>query len=111
MLSGETADLQTAATAFEAMGSSLVAAELWFAVSARRQREGLPVRATEATRKAAWLAQLCEGTHTQAMNVARSPDPLSRRERETATLAAEGRTNAQIAEELSVSVRTVESHL
>ena len=37
--------------------------------------------------------------------------PLSRRERETATLAAKGSTNAQIADMLSLSIRTVESHL
>jgi DNA-binding CsgD family transcriptional regulator len=33
------------------------------------------------------------------------------RERELVTLVARGRTNAQIAEQLSISVRTVGSHL
>ncbi len=37
--------------------------------------------------------------------------PLSRRERETASLAALGASNAQIAETLYVSTRTIESHL
>jgi len=36
---------------------------------------------------------------------------LTRREREIAKLAASGATNAQIAAELSLSQRTVESHL
>ena len=42
-----------------------------------------------------------------------SPDPgkLSARERELVTLVAQGRTNAQIAAELHISVRTVSSHL
>jgi predicted ATPase/DNA-binding CsgD family transcriptional regulator len=42
-----------------------------------------------------------------------APDPgaLSARERELVTLVARGRTNAQIAEQLSISVRTVGSHL
>jgi DNA-binding CsgD family transcriptional regulator len=41
------------------------------------------------------------------------PDPgkLSARERELVTLVAQGRTNAQIAAELYISVRTVGSHL
>jgi non-specific serine/threonine protein kinase len=37
--------------------------------------------------------------------------PLSARERELVTLVAQGRTNAQIAAELHISVRTVGSHL
>lgn len=36
---------------------------------------------------------------------------LSNREREVLTLAAEGRTNAEIAEELSVSINTVANHI
>jgi len=37
--------------------------------------------------------------------------PLSARERELVTLVAQGRTNAQIAAQLHISVRTVSSHL
>jgi DNA-binding CsgD family transcriptional regulator len=40
-----------------------------------------------------------------------SQAPLTRREREAATLAAQGITNAQLAAHLFVSERTVESHL
>jgi DNA-binding CsgD family transcriptional regulator len=36
---------------------------------------------------------------------------LSARERELVTLVAQGRTNAQIAAELDISIRTVSSHL
>jgi DNA-binding CsgD family transcriptional regulator len=36
---------------------------------------------------------------------------LSARERELVTLVAQGRTNAQIAAQLDISVRTVRSHL
>ena len=39
------------------------------------------------------------------------PGMLSARERELVTLVAQGRTNAQIAAELHISVRTVSSHL
>jgi DNA-binding NarL/FixJ family response regulator len=40
-----------------------------------------------------------------------APGKLSARERELVTLVAQGRTNAQIAAELYISVRTVGSHL
>jgi DNA-binding NarL/FixJ family response regulator len=39
------------------------------------------------------------------------PDKLSARERELVTLVARGRTNAEIAAQLCISVRTVSSHL
>ena len=39
------------------------------------------------------------------------PRPLSAWERELVTLVAQGRTNAQIAAQLYLSVRTVTSHL
>jgi DNA-binding CsgD family transcriptional regulator len=39
------------------------------------------------------------------------PGKLSARERELVTLVAQGRTNAQIADQLYISVRTVSSHL
>ena len=39
------------------------------------------------------------------------PGPLSARERELVTLVAQGRTDAQIAAELYISIRTVRSHL
>jgi predicted ATPase/DNA-binding CsgD family transcriptional regulator len=40
-----------------------------------------------------------------------APQPLSTRERELVTLVAQGHTNAQIAQQLYISVRTVGSHL
>ena len=42
---------------------------------------------------------------------AAGPGQLSARERELVTLVAQGRTNAQIAGQLYISVRTVGSHL
>jgi DNA-binding CsgD family transcriptional regulator len=42
---------------------------------------------------------------------AAGPGQLSARERELVTLVAQGRTNAQIAAQLHISVRTVGSHL
>ena len=47
----------------------------------------------------------------QAAAAAYGGGTLSARERELVTLVAQGRTNAQIAAQLYISVRTVSSHL
>jgi DNA-binding CsgD family transcriptional regulator len=111
VLSAQAVDLERAAESFVRIGSLLVAAELWATASAARQREGLAARAAEAARHSADLVKQCEGARTPPLGWAVSRVPLTRRERETAKLAASGASNAQIARDLSVSVRTVEGHL
>jgi DNA-binding CsgD family transcriptional regulator len=111
VLNGSSSELEAAAAAFGVIGSSLVAAELWAIASAEREREGLTARASEASRKSASELRLCEGARSPLLGRAVARDPLTRRERETALLASRGATNAEIASELKVTVRTVESHL
>jgi ATP/maltotriose-dependent transcriptional regulator MalT len=111
ILSADTSALQVAAHAFEGIGSSMVAAELWASAASSWQSEGFRAKASQATRNSAEMAKRCEGARTHPLGRAADPVPLSRRERETVTLAAQGATNAQIAAELSVSIRTVETHL
>ena len=74
-------------------------------------------RAAEQRGKAMSLATAAE--YAQMLTGPGSPQPagtalpgrLSARERELVTLVAQGRTDAQIAAQLYISIRTVRSHL
>ncbi len=57
------------------------------------------------------LAAECGGAVTPAIRSAARPLPLSSREHEVAVLVAEGLTNREVADRLTVSVRTVENHI
>lgn len=63
-----------------------------------------------ATRAAA-LAEQCGGANTPALRQAAQPLPLTEREQEIVTLIGAGLSNRAIAERLTLSVRTVESHI
>ncbi|MGH3860711.1 response regulator transcription factor, partial [Actinokineospora sp.] len=67
--------------------------------------------AAAAERRAAWLASRCRGANTPALQVAETRARLTSAEWEAAQLAAAGRSNKDIAEELVVSVRTIENRL
>ena len=78
-----------------------------------------PDRAREAGQRgaamtlatAAEFAAMLTSADPVAHPAAPSGAQLSRRERELVTLVAQGRTDAQIAEQLFISIRTVRSHL
>lgn len=57
------------------------------------------------------LARRCGGARTPALDLASAPVPLTDREREIVTLIGRGMSNRAIAEQLTLSVRTVESHI
>jgi DNA-binding NarL/FixJ family response regulator len=57
------------------------------------------------------LAQKCGGAGTPALHQASEPLPLTAREREIVTLIADGLSNRAVAQRLTLSVRTVESHI
>jgi DNA-binding CsgD family transcriptional regulator len=50
-------------------------------------------------------------TNGDGNGIAPGPRPLTRRERQIATLASKGVPNGKIAKRLGLSIRTVESHL
>jgi ATP/maltotriose-dependent transcriptional regulator MalT len=104
-------DLEIAASSFAHMHYWLTASELWAAASASYRSEGLPARSTKAAKKAHETAAFCRGVRLRPVSWPEEVEPLSRRQREVALLAAQGASNAEIADALSLSVRTVESHL
>jgi len=75
------------------------------------RRVGLARREAEAGRATARLASSCEGATTPVLELPVQPEHLTAREREIALLAARGLSNRSIAEQLVVSVRTIENHL
>lgn len=96
---------------FEEMGAWLSAAECAAGAAVALHRAGEQRQAAWAELRAGGLARRCEGATTPALRGIESQALLSSREIEVAALAATGLSNKQIAERLSVSVRTVENQL
>ncbi|HUQ40659.1 MAG TPA: LuxR C-terminal-related transcriptional regulator [Acidimicrobiales bacterium] len=104
--------LEDVARSFEDAGAVLYAAEIMASAAACHRRAGRPDRAMVAAERARTLLQSCEGARPPAFGLLTADAmPLTRREREIAGLAAEGMTSKVIAENLFLSVRTVDNHL
>ncbi|GAB2701642.1 helix-turn-helix transcriptional regulator [Nocardia thraciensis] len=103
--------LDTAAAEFEQLGALLSAADSAAQAASAHERSGDRRRLLESAATANRLAAACGGASTPALRQSAQPLPLTAREREIANLVAAGLTNRQIADRLTVSVRTVEGHL
>lgn len=103
--------LDAAAAEFEEIGALLSAADAAAQAASAHERSGDRRRLLESAAAANRLAAACGGAGTPALRQSAQPLPLTAREREIANLVAAGLSNRQIADRLTVSVRTVEGHL
>lgn len=96
---------------FERLGVRLSAADVAAQASVLHEASGSRSATVASAAVANRLASECGGLRTPALLRAAQPLPLTSREREIANLVAAGLSNKEIAERLTVSVRTVEGHI
>jgi DNA-binding NarL/FixJ family response regulator len=96
---------------FEAMGDLLTGADAAGQAATSHRRAGRAGSAMTAAERAHRLAARCNGATSPAIEAASFATPFTNREREIAVLVAQGLSNREIAEAVSLSVRTVESHI
>lgn len=108
---GDAAGLGTVSELFESMGADLLAAEASADAAVAWRRAGDVQRAAAASWRAHLIADLDGHAVTPALENLDARTVLTRAQRDVGQLAAAGRTNREIADQLAVSVRTVENHL
>jgi len=96
---------------FESMGDLLAAADAAGQASALHSGKGRRSAALSEGGRAQHLALICGGAMSPVIAAARVVLPITAREREVATLVAQGLSNREIADAMNISVRTVESHV
>ena len=107
----DAAALEGAAEQFEQTGLTLFAAESFAEASRAFRRAGVEAGARRAAARAATLRARCADVMTPALIQPLDGEALTTREAQIARLAADGQSSKAIAEQLHLSVRTVEGHL
>jgi DNA-binding CsgD family transcriptional regulator len=103
--------LDAVSAEFEVAGLLLSAADGAAQAAPMHDHAGQRRRSVDSAARALRLADLCGGAVTPAIRAAAQPLPVTSREREIALLVAAGLSNREIAERLTLSVRTVEGHV
>ncbi|MCX5041981.1 LuxR C-terminal-related transcriptional regulator [Aldersonia sp. NBC_00410] len=105
------AALAAVAARWEGLGALLFAADAAAQAAAAYERVHERRDKTKVSGLAFRLAEQCDDARTPALRAEAHPLPLTGREREIASMVAQGLSNKKIAERLVVSVRTVEGHI
>jgi len=108
---GDGGSFEDAAHRFDKLGMRLVVAELLAEAAQAHAREGRRSSSRAAAARSRLVAGPAGASITLARRAPTDAPQLSRRELEVANLAARGLTNKEMAEQLHLSVRTVEGHL
>lgn len=108
---GDADELVSLSTDFERMGDGVAAVDCAAHATLAHRRQGRRGSALASATRAQALAEQCGGLHTPALRLVSGPLPLTCRESEIAMLVGEGLSNREVAERLTLSVRTVESHV
>lgn len=108
---GDGAGLSAVSQDFEDIGDLVAAVDASARAALAYRRQDLRGTALTCMTRAEALAEQCGGVDTPALRQATEPLPLTGREREIVMLLGEGLSNRAIAERLTLSIRTVESHI
>ena len=107
---GDAAQLASVSEEFERLGDLVAAVDAAANAALVYRRRGLRGSALACATRADALAEQC-GASTPALRQVSEPVPFTDREREIVTLIGAGLSNRAVAERLTLSVRTVESHI
>jgi DNA-binding CsgD family transcriptional regulator len=107
---GDGAELSSVSEEFERMGDLVAAVDAAAHAALAYRRQDKRGSALGCSTRAAALAEQC-GASTPALRQASEPLPLTDREGEIVMLIGAGLSNRAVAERLTLSVRTVESHI
>jgi DNA-binding CsgD family transcriptional regulator len=108
---GNADELAVVSEDFERIGDVVAAIDAAAHAAIEYRRQDLRGSALRCSTRADALAQRCGGASTPALRHATDGLPLTDREREIVALIAGGLSNRAVAERLTLSVRTVESHI
>ncbi|WP_326549088.1 LuxR C-terminal-related transcriptional regulator [Mycolicibacterium sp. ND9-15] len=107
---GDAAGLDSVAGEFEHIGDLVAAIDATAHAALAYRREDKRGSALGCVSRAVALAERC-GASTPALRQAAEPLPLTDREEEIVMMIGEGLSNRAVAQRLTLSVRTVESHI
>lgn len=103
--------LVAASHRYEAFGDRVAAADAVAQAVIAYQRAGMRGAALSASASVERLVAECQGVQTPAVRAVTMPQPFTNRQREVIALVAKGLSNKEIADRLTMSIRSVEGHL